>query len=469
MKVIIVGGGLVGSLQALFMAQRGHEVHVFESREDVRTEPKYSRQSINLALSTRGRAALAAVGLEDEIVKGGIPMHSRSIHAPDGEQYAIKYGTAGQAILAIDRRHLNERLLDAAEKWPGVRLYFKHKLVSADVEHAAATFSTPSGEFSIQGDILFGCDGAHSAVRREIMRRTRMDYRQDYIEHAYKELRIPPSASGEFQLRENYLHIWPRHSFMMIALPNLDRSFTVTLFMPWETFGSITTKEQLLVFFQKYFPDSIPLIGEEALVRDFFENPTSPLIIIKCKPYHAGRSMIMGDAAHAMVPFYGQGMNAGFEDCQFFSEVFDSCTGDVARALSEYSAKRHDDAVAICDLALNNYVEMRHAVTSWQFLLRKKLDNLLHAIWPTRFIPLYTMVTFSRIPYATVIERAKQQDAAIASAVRAIGLAALAVLAYRARGPLSALLGLASRALAPHALPYVTVVGPPGSKLSVFS
>eukprot|EP00048_Salpingoeca_helianthica_P015973 m.229725 g.229725 ORF g.229725 m.229725 type:complete len:449 (-) comp17814_c0_seq1:87-1433(-) len=439
MKIVVVGGGLVGSLQALYMARRGHEVHVFEARQDVRTESRYSRQSINLALSARGRAALDAVGLESLIVKNGIEMHSRYIHGVDGHDYPIRYGEEGQNILAIDRRNLNERLLDACETQGNVKLNFQHKLVSADVDTGNLSFSTSSGMVHVTADLILGADGAYSALRREIMRKTRMDFSQMYIPHAYKELQILPGPDGESQIPVNFLHIWPRHAFMMIALPNLDKSWTLTLFMPWNMFDAITTPPQLLEFFGQYFPDAIPLIGKDKLVSDFFTNPTSSLITIKCNPYHAGRCVILGDAAHAMVPFYGQGMNAGFEDVQVFSEIFDKHDGDVAAILAEYSAKRHEDAHAICDLALNNYVEMRASVTSTWFLFRKKLDNLLHRLFPSSFIPLYTMVTFSRIPYSDVIRRAKAQDALVRTGLRVAALGALtlgAVAAVRYQGGL---------------------------------
>lgn len=430
MKVIVVGGGLVGALSAVLMANRGHEVHMFEGRSDSRNEERVARQSINLALSTRGRAALRQVMLEEKVVKEGIAMYSRAIHPVHGPEYDIPYGTADQAILAIDRRRLNEILLTAAEECPNVKIYFRHKLVSADVAAGVCKFSCDDETVTVEGDLVIGADGVHSALRRDIMRRTRMDYQQTYIESAYKELHIPPSEAGAFQMREDYLHIWPRHSFMMIALPNPDKSFTVTIFMPWKDFDALKTQDQLLAFFEKYFPDSIALIGRERLVEDFFHNPTSPLIIIKCTPYHTGRCVILGDAAHAMVPFYGQGMNSGFEDVTVLDACLVANNNDVALALNAYTNTRHADAVAICDLALANYEEMRHKVTSRWFIFRKHVDNWLHWLLPSKFIPLYTMVTFSQIPYAQVIARAKRQDAIVnmALALGATGVSGL--LAY---------------------------------------
>eukprot|EP00730_Choanoeca_flexa_P013815 TRINITY_DN5744_c0_g1_i3.p1 TRINITY_DN5744_c0_g1~~TRINITY_DN5744_c0_g1_i3.p1 ORF type:complete len:446 (+),score=107.35 TRINITY_DN5744_c0_g1_i3:90-1427(+) len=409
-KIAVVGGGLVGALQAVYLAKRGHEVHLFEGRPDIRTQPRYTGLSINLALSTRGIAALSEVGVQDAIINDGIPMHSRMIHAHNGKQTGQPYGKDGQAIRSIDRRNLNEHLLTEAEKFDNVHLHFEHKLAKADVRSNTLTFNTAEGQVKHEVDYIFGCDGAHSQVRKSLMRHARVNFEQFYIPHGYKELTIPPGEDGEYQLEPNYLHIWPRSTFMMIALPNLDKTFTATLFMPFDKFDSIKTPEDVMQLFKDEFPDSIPLIGEKKLIDDYFQNKTGPLMTVKCKPLAGFNTMLMGDAAHAIVPFYGQGMNAGFEDCWYFEQLMKKYDGDFDQAMSTYAKERVDDVHAIADLALYNYVEMRDLVNSKWFLFRKKVDNMLHSLMPSVFIPLYTMVTFSQIPYATVIAKDKKQS-----------------------------------------------------------
>lgn len=432
-KISIVGGGLVGSLNSIYFAKKGFNVEVFEARDDIRSSKTYSGRSINLALSTRGIEALKEVGLDQLVVPTGIPMYARMIHTPEGTKYPVPYGTENQAILSVDRRKLNEVLLTAAEKLPNVKLNFEHKLIDVDVHEKSITFLNHKNTVVNKPDLVVGNDGAYSAVRRQLLSRPRFNYTQNYIPHGYKELTIPP-LEGKFAMEANYLHIWPRHEFMMIALPNQDRSFTCTLFMPFDIFEGLTTPEQVLSFFETHFHDAIPLIGKEKLLAEFFTNPTSTLMWVKCKPYHINDFVvIMGDAAHAMVPFYGQGMNCGFEDCLVFSEIMTSFNNDFTKALPEFSRVRNPDAEAIVDLALYNYVEMRHHVASTSFLFHKKVDQILHRLFPKSFIPLYTMVTFSRIPYAEVIRRAQWQSKMVTYGELAILGAGLLTVAFAGR------------------------------------
>ena len=313
---MVVGGGPVGVMQAIFLAKRGYQVELYESKKDIR-EVKLGRgRSINLALSHRGREALRAIGYEEDILKAAIPMYSRYIHLANGRISVQPYGVKGQGILSVDRQKLNEFLLTKAEELPNIKIHFEHKLVRSSLETATHIFSTPNQkEVTAKYAFTFGCDGAYSTVRRQLMRWGRLDYSQTYIEHGYKELTMPPTQDGDYAIPCNYLHIWPRQEFMMIALPNTDKSFTLTLFMPFTVFDKIKTKEDLMAFFTANFPDSIDKIGADNLVNDFFENPLGPLIAIKCFPYYLGSNVvIMGDAAHAVVPFYGQGLNTGMED-----------------------------------------------------------------------------------------------------------------------------------------------------------
>ncbi|XP_056291949.1 kynurenine 3-monooxygenase [Pseudoliparis swirei] len=392
--VAVVGGGLVGALNACFFAKRGFNVEVYETREDIRRAEVVTGRSINLALSHRGRQALKEVGLEEQIVSKGIPMSSRMIHSLSGTQSQIPYGRRGQFILSVDRANLNKELLTEAETFPNTKLNFDHKLQDWSPETGEMTFVRSDGSARrVRADLVVGCDGAFSALRKRFMRRSRFDFSQTYIPHGYMELTIPPAAGGEFAMKPNHLHIWPRNTFMMIALPNLDKTFTCTLFMPFEDFEKITTGDEVIDFFQQFFPDAIPLIGVDALQRDFFRLPGQPMVSIKCSPYHIGdKCVLMGDAAHAVVPFYGQGMNAGFEDCLVFGEIMDQMDEDFSAVLPEYSRVRVPDDHAIADLAMYNYIEMRAHVNSNWFLFRKRVDDLLHFLLPKTVVPLYTMV-----------------------------------------------------------------------------
>ncbi|KAG0727088.1 Kynurenine 3-monooxygenase [Chionoecetes opilio] len=359
-------------------------------------------RSINLAMSVRGRTGLRAAGVETQIVeRHGIAMRGRMIHAPDGTSRSMPYNREGKCIYSVGRRFVNEVLLSRAEEFPNVTLHFNHKLESCDLERGGMTFTkTVTGEkVTAEADLMIGCDGAFSNVRKHMLKRPHFNYKQEYIPHGYMELCIPATPDGEFAMPPNYLHIWPRGHYMMIALPNQDKSWTVTLFMPFNIFHTLTTPEILIDFFQ-------------------------------CSPYHVGsKSLILGDAAHAMVPFYGQGMNCGMEDCVVLDEMLDLCGDDLAMALPAYSSKRNKDAEAIVDLAMYNYVEMRDLVNSPLFLLRKKLDDFLSVILPGRWQPLYSMVTFSRRPYSSCIADKAWQDKVIGQACRVMGVACGAVMA----------------------------------------
>jgi len=433
--VAICGGGLVGALQAVYMAKRGYKVDVYEMRSDIRTQEIVKGRSINLALSCRGREALKGVGLEDEIVERGIPMHARMIHDVDGTRRPILYGTKDQYIMSVDRRLLNEVLLTEAEKCDNVKIHFHHKLLSCDFKTGDILFQDINGKnVNTKVDLIVGTDGAFSAVRRQMMKVNRFEYQQTYIPHGYMELCIPPTDKDDFAMETNYLHIWPRNEYMMIALPNLDKSFTCTLFMPFEVFEENTTEEQVMKFFQDKFPDSIPLIGAEALVKAYLSSKALPMVTIKCHPYHVqDKAVILGDAAHALVPFYGQGMNCGFEDCIVFDDILTQCHDDLAKALPEYTRVRNIDCKAISDLAMYNYVEMRSSVNSRLFMLRKKLDNLLFKLFPNTWVPLYTMVSFTRTRYHECILRKEWQDDVLTKVIRGAGVVGLVAMFITAR------------------------------------
>jgi kynurenine 3-monooxygenase len=422
-SIAVIGGGLVGSLQTIFMAKEGYEVHLYESREDPRTTEQPIGRSVNLSLSYRGFEGLKHVGLEEEVLAMVVPMRGRMIHPVKRPTYQIPYGSGGECLYAASRKKLNEILLSEAESLPNVTLHFQHKLTKINFESMRFTFadtSTPvPQEVVAKHDFVFGCDGAFSTVRRQMMRQSPINFAQEYIEHGYKELTMPPTKDGDYAMEPNYLHVWAKGTFMMIAIPNNDGSFTVTLYMPYSKYTKIETEEDVLDFFNAQFPDAVPKIGEENLVRDFFHNPICNFMSVHCKPHHIDdNAVLLGDAAHAMVPFYGQGVNCGFEDCLVFLESLKKCENNLVAASKLYSDTRIPDAHAICDLSMYNYIEMRSHVNSWSFLMKKKIVTFLHYLFPRSVLPLYTMVAFTRIPYHIAVLRNRKQERALSVGLR---------------------------------------------------
>jgi kynurenine 3-monooxygenase len=414
--ITIVGAGLVGSLLSIYLSKRGHKVTVYERRNDMRKEKMSAGRSINLALSDRGLLALEKVGLADEIKKISIPMHGRFIHNLDGTTSFQRYGKEGQYINSVSRGELNKRLMDIAEQ-NGVKIYFNEKCNTLDWEKDIIKFENLKGEDIpvSNADIVFAADGAFSAARMQHqIRHDKFDYQQYYIDCGYKELTIPPTASGEFAMEVNALHIWPRKDYMLIALPNLDKSFTCTLFFPFEgeaSFSKLDTGEKVKIFFEKTFPDDVPLMPDYA--KEFFSNPTSSLVTIKCFPWiREDKFALIGDAAHAIVPFFGQGMNCGFEDCRVLDELIERYGDDWKTILQQYQSLRKPDADAIANLAINNFTEMREKTADPKFLLQKKIEARLHEKYPDKWIPAYSQVTFSpHIRYSEALQRGQKQEA----------------------------------------------------------
>ncbi|CAH2074413.1 unnamed protein product, partial [Iphiclides podalirius] len=427
LDIVVVGAGLVGSLEALYLAKRGHQVRIYEYREDIRKTPSVRGKSINLALSMRGRTALQGVGLEEQMIRDhGIPMIGRYIHKVDGSTYIIPYDArTNQCIYSVGRNYLNSLLLKESEKYDNVVKHFNHKLINADLRKGALTFQKTESDETVEvsADLIIGADGAYSAVRKAMMKEPLFNYSQKYIEHGYMELCIPPGEDGEFQMPPHYLHIWPRGNFMLIALPNQDRTWTVTLFMPFAKFSEIDTEEKLLTFFGKYFADAVTLIGRKRLVEDFFAASASSLVSVKCRPYNVkDKTLLIGDAAHAVVPFYGQGMNSGFEDCTILNELFQKHNDDVERILSEFSSMRWKDVFAISDLAMYNYVEMRDLVTRPSYLFRKSVDDFLFWLIPELWVPLYNSVSFTNMPYSQCVRNRQMQDKIFKFLISFVGL-----------------------------------------------
>jgi kynurenine 3-monooxygenase len=418
--IAIVGAGLVGTLLSIYMAKRGYKVSVFERRADMRKGKTEAGRSINLALSTRGLRALEEVGVAEAIRKVAIPMTGRIMHDLKGNLSYLPYGKEGQFINSVSRTGLNMVLMDEAEKH-GVNLFFNHRCLGVDFEKTSLTLQAigSAGSQIFDFDVIIGADGAFSAVRATMQVTDRFNYCQEYIDHGYKELHIPAKA-GKMLKEKNALHIWPRESFMMIALPNPDDSFTCTLFFPFEgheSFSTIQTNDQILRFFKNNFPDAVPLIPD--LLTDFHQNPTSSLLTIKCFPWKRNNTLLIGDAAHAIVPFYGQGMNAGFEDCRILNNLLDEHHDSWKKVLGEFQAVRKEDADAIGQLAIDNFIEMRDLVADPEFLLRKKIEAKLHHLFPERWIPLYSMVTFNdNIRYSEAYAIGQKQSKIMADVMR---------------------------------------------------
>ena len=415
----VMGAGLVGSLLSLYLARRGHAVQVFERRADPRRAGFEEGRSINLALSDRGWRALEGVGIADDIRQVGIPMTGRVMHDVHGALTRQPYGQAGQAIYSVNRGHLNRRLLDLVEAQPNVRLNFGQQCARIDLKQRALHLldTETQQEHVVPYTRLFGSDGAFSMVRGALQKTERYDYSQDYLEYGYKELTIEAGPGGAWPLEKNALHIWPRGQYLMIALPNLNGSFNCTLFFPFEgpeSFAALQTAADVEAFFTRVFPDAVPLMPN--LTADFFRNPTGSMVTIRCFPWKYNDDvLLLGDASHAIVPFYGQGMNAGFEDCSVLNELLDQHgDADWPTVFAEFQQQRKPNADAMAQLAVYNFVEMRDRVADPRFLLQKKIEGRIAGLFPGHWTPLYSQVTFSHTPYAEAWAAGQRQDAIMA-------------------------------------------------------
>lgn len=412
-KVAVVGAGLVGSLHAILLAKKGFNVDVFERRPDLRKADVVGGRSINLALSDRGFKALEYAGVAAEIREMCIPMYGRKMHDMEGNLTYQPYGKEDEAIYSVSRGGLNQTLMNLAGNYPSINYRFNHKCEDLNLSENTIHFTDTDAKKAThyKYDHIFGTDGAFSAVRSRLMKTPMFNYSQEYLSHGYKELVIPPNEDGTHRIDKNCLHIWPRGKFMLIALPNLDGSFTVTLFFPMKgetSFESIKTPADVMEFFNGTFPDAVEVMP--TLETDYFENPTSTLVTVRCNPWnYEDKVLLMGDAAHAVVPFYGQGMNSGFEDCSIFYEMFENHTGDRSSLFKAYSEIRVPDGNAIADLALYNYIEMRDLAGDPDFLLRKKIERKFSDLYPDKWMPLYSQVTFSHIRYSDALAAGEAQ------------------------------------------------------------
>ena len=443
-KFVLIGSGLAGGLLAAYLGRRGDEVDLYERRGDPREGSMLEGRSINLALSTRGIHALEQIGIADEVLKHAIPMRGRMVHEKSGELNFQPYDVdPNKHINSIGRAALNTTVIEAAQRYPNVRVHFNHKCTGVDLDSATAHLSaiasakeellntSTSQQLSASADSVIGVDGAFSEVRQSMqLKIDNFQYEESYLAHGYKELTIPAGPNGSWRMEKNALHIWPRKSFMMIALPNPDGSFTCTLFWEFEgprSFASTKTDDDVRRFFDEEFPDAVPLMPN--LLDDFRINPTGSLVTIRCAPWvYQDKVALVGDAAHAVVPFYGQGMNAAFEDCVVLDECLQEFPKDRHRAFAEYFQRRKTNADALADLALGNFIEMRDKTASKTFRAKKKLDHFLEAVLPGTYLPLYTMVTFTRLPSAKAKRRARIQYATVYAVLLAIASSAIGFL-----------------------------------------
>jgi len=403
-KIAVVGSGLVGSLLAIYLRKAGHTVHVYDRSPDIR-QIQFSGRSINLAMSNRGWKALDGVGVGDAVREIAIPMDKRAIHLVDKLNFQ-NYGQEGESIYSISRGILNRKMIDLAEN-AGAEFFFEQKIW--DVTLADATLhigETERGAWEDKKyDMVFGADGAFSRIRHRMQRQSMFNYSQEFLNIGYKELNIPANPDGSHKLDKNSFHIWPRGEYMLIALPNLDGSFTCTLFMPFEgenSFDLLQERKDVVTFFETNFPDSIDVIPE--LAEDFFKNPTSTLVTMKCFPWtYSDKVALIGDACHAIVPFYGQGMNAGFEDISILYEMMEKYGEDWETVFSEYEKSRKPNADAIAELSYRNFLEMSSKTADDKFLLQKKIEKVFSDRHPDKWIPLYSRVTFSDRPYSEAL------------------------------------------------------------------
>lgn len=413
-EITLIGAGLTGSILAIYLAKKGFKVTIYERRPDMRKSQADAGRSINLALSARGLHALEEVGLKKSILEIAIPMKGRQIHAVDNSLNFIPYSNKeSEVINSVSRAMLNIKLMDAAEAH-GVKVYFNQKCTGFDLggNELMLQDGATKANRKLKVTRVIGTDGSASAIRNSLVDSGNINFSKDDLAHAYKELTIPPGQNGAFRIEQNALHIWPRKSFMLIALPNMGGSFTCTLFLPVTgeiSFETLTTPELVLAFFKKHFPDAVPMMPD--LVKDFFENPTGKLATVKCDPWYVeDKICLLGDAAHAIVPFYGQGINCGFEDCSVLSACFENSPNDWQTIFADLYRQRKVNTDAIAQLSLENYIEMRDSVADPKFLLKRNLEFTLEEKYPDRFCPKYSMVSFRRIPYSDVLKRSLSQN-----------------------------------------------------------
>jgi kynurenine 3-monooxygenase len=423
-KITLIGAGLNGPLLAILLMQRGFAVEIYERRPDMRRVRMSAGRSINLALSTRGIHALQQAGLWERMRNIIIPMKGRMMHSVAGALTFQPYGqNEAEVINSISRLELNIALINAAEE-QGATIHFNRRCTGYDWKTGAIRLrdEETGKETALEAEVVIGCDGSASSIRAEMLRMNRFNFSQQYLDYGYKELTIPAGPQGEHLLETHALHIWPRGNHMLIALPNIDGTFACILFLPFEgadSFAGLTTPAQVGQFFASRFPDAVPLMPQ--LAENYFANPTGAMVTIKCSPWHVeGKALLLGDAVHAIVPFFGQGLNCGFEDCSCLVELLDRDGADWPRMFAKFENERKVNTDAIADMAIENFTEMRDRVADSRFLFRKKVELALEQRYPQLFVPKYAMVTFHRIPYSVALARGAVQDRMLAELCESI-------------------------------------------------
>ncbi len=423
-KITLIGAGLNGPLLAVLLVQRGFAVEIYERRPDMRRVRMSAGRSINLALSTRGIHALQQTGLWERMRNIIIPMKGRMMHSVAGALTFQPYGqNEAEVIHSISRAELNIALMNAAEEH-GATIHFNRRCTGYDWKTGTIRLrDEETGKVTtLEAEVVIGCDGSASSIRAEMLRMNRFNFSQQYLDYGYKELTIPAGPQGEHLLQTHALHIWPRGNHMLIALPNIDGTFACILFLPFEgadSFAGLTTPVELDQFFESRFPDAVSLMPQ--LAENYFANPTGAMVTIKCSPWHVeGKALLLGDAVHAIVPFFGQGLNCGFEDCSCLVELLDRDGADWPRVFAEFESERKVNTDAIADMAIENFTEMRDRVADSRFLFRKKVELALEQRYPQLFVPKYAMVTFHRIPYSVALARGAVQDRMLAELCESI-------------------------------------------------
>jgi kynurenine 3-monooxygenase len=412
--ITLIGAGLTGPLLGMELARRGFKVEIYERRSDMRRTKISAGRSINLAVSARGIHALDRAGLWEAMQNIVVPMKGRMMHSASSELTFQPYGLAEwEVINSVSRADLNISLMNAAES-RGVKIYFQQRCTGIDLKTGQLRMrdERDGTERSIDAEVVIGCDGSASAIRGEMLKLNRFNFSQEYLDYGYKELTLPAGTGGAHALEPHALHIWPRGNYMLIALPNVDGTFACILFLPFEgqdSFAQLTSPSAVREFFQARFPDAFALMPQ--LEENFFTNPTGAMVTVRCSPWHSrGKALLLGDAAHAIVPFFGQGINCGFEDCTVLLELIEVHAPDWEHIFRDFELARKANTDAIADMAVENFIEMRNRVADPHFLLRKRVELALEAKYPELFVPKYSMVTFHRIPYATAKRRGEIQD-----------------------------------------------------------
>jgi kynurenine 3-monooxygenase len=418
-KITLIGAGPAGSLLSIYLAKRGFHVDIYERRPDMRTTRISAGRSINLAISARGIHALKEVGVLDSIMNIAVPMKGRMMHAINGELTFQRYGKDDtEVIYAVLRSELSMALINEAEKYPNVKIHFNERCSGMDFKTGEVELQNEiTGQArKVSTEVVIGTDGSASAIRMDMLKFGRFNFSQQYLAHGYKELMIPAGSNGAYQIEKNALHIWPRKTYMLIALPNIDGSFACIFFFPFAgdpSFASLDTEEKVLRFFKTQFPDVVPLMPN--LLENYFSNPTGAMVTIKCEPWHVDdKALLLGDAAHAIVPFFGQGVNCAFESCTYLAACIDKFGKDWERVFVEFESLRKANTDAIAELALENFIEMRDRVADPKFLFKKKVEQTLQQKYPALFLPKYSMVTFHRLPYSVALSRGRIQDRILA-------------------------------------------------------